>query len=231
MTASAMIRKHIRPLLADHPDLEIVGSLLMLKPIHHVLRGIFVSSCDHDRYFVSHWAMTHFCEPVGWFPADWGERILRPSPGLRLWSDPKESKLFVHQLERDVLTALRSVRTLDDLVEQIQTATPVPFRSTKIDELRGLSLHAARGDLVTARRNLDDLRSGRSWWCQSPWERHVASVVDVLGPLLDADDRPGIARQLTAWEEMRMAKLPKGMAKIWQRTPFPVENLAVPHSS
>jgi hypothetical protein len=54
-------------------------------------------------------------------------------------------------------------------------------------------------------------------------EKEVASVVDALGPLLDADDRAGMARQLAEWEAMRIAQLPKGMAKIWEPTPFPVE--------
>ncbi|WP_146203994.1 hypothetical protein [Aminobacter sp. AP02] len=87
-----------------------------------------------------------------------------------------------------------------------------------------MSLHAARGDLETARAKLDDLRHGRSLWCIPGFaEAEVASVVEPLGPLLDKGDRAGIARQLASWEAMRIAKLPKGFARIWEPTPFPVE--------
>lgn len=78
-----------------------------------------------------------------------------------------------------------------------------------------------RGDLETAREKLDDLRSGRSWWCLPGFaEAEVALVVDALGPALD---RVAIARQLAIWEAMRMAKLPKGFSRIWEPTSFPVE--------
>jgi hypothetical protein len=130
---------------------------------------------------------------------------------------------FVDKIECDILPLLRGIETLDDMVAYLRTK-PFRHRNFESDELRGLSLHTARGDLATAPRNLDDLRHGRSAWCMPGFaEKEVASVVDTLGPLLDADDRAGMARQLAEWEAMRIAQLPKGMVKIWEPTPFPVE--------
>lgn len=223
MTASQLINRHIRPLLVRHPDMEVIGRWIVMKPIRHVLRGIVMLSRDHDSYFVPQWAVTHFCEPVGNFPLNWGDRLFRDSPGLWLWDDPDMPEYFVSKLESVVLPVFRSIQTLDDLVAYVE-AKPIRYRHFEIDELRGACLHAARGDLKTAQAKLDDLRNGRSYWCMPGFaETEVASVVDGLGPALDRGDRAGIARQLAAWEAMRIAKLPKGFAKIWQPTPFPVE--------
>jgi hypothetical protein len=223
MSANALIKKHLMPLLSKQGDIEVVGRWIMMKPVRHVLRGILILSRDHDSYFAPQWAVTHFCEPIGIFPLNWGDRVFRGSPGLWEWNDPEMPVRFVHNVERDILPLLRSIETLDDMVAYLRTK-PIPHRDFEIDELRGVSLHAARGDLAAARQNLDDLRNGRSLWCMPGFaEKEVASVVDALGPLLDADDRAGMARQLAEWEAMRIAQLPKGMAKIWEPTPFPVE--------
>lgn len=223
MTASELIKRHLQPLLARHSDMEVIGRWLVMKPIRHVLRGIVILSRNHDTYFVPQWAVTHFCEPVGHFPLNWGDRIFSDSPGLWRWDDPAMPEYFIEQIERDILPLFRSIVTLDDMVAYLATK-PIPHRDFEIDELRGVSLHAARGDLETARAKLDDLRHGRSLWCIPGFaEAEVASVVEPLGPLLDRGDRAGIARQLAAWEAMRIAMLPKGFAKIWQPTPFPVE--------
>lgn len=222
MTASQLIKRHIKPLLTRHTDLEIIGRWLVMKPIRHVLRGVIILTRNHDEYFVPKWAVTHFCEPVGNFPLNWGDRIDRETPGLFTW-DPEGVLQLVTQLERDILPIFRSIETLDDLVAYVETK-PLPYRRFEIDELRGVCLHAARGDLETARARLDDLRNGRSLWCIPGFaEAEVASVVDGLGPALDKGDRLAIARQLAAWEAMRIAKLPKGFARIWEPTPFPVE--------
>lgn len=223
MTASQLIKRHLQPLLARHSDMEVIGRWLVMKPIRHVLRGIVILSRNHDTYFVPQWAVTHFCEPVGHFPLNWGDRIFRDSPGLWLWDDPAMPEYFMSKLEHEVLPLFRSIVTLDDMVAYLATK-PIGYRHFDIDELRGVSLHAARGDLDTARAKLDDLRNGRSLWCIPGFaEAEVASVVDALGPLLDKGDRAGIARQLAAWEAMRIARLPKGFARIWEPTPFPVE--------
>ncbi|WP_204319852.1 hypothetical protein, partial [Klebsiella pneumoniae] len=61
------------------------------------------------------------------------------------------------QIERDILPLFRSMETLDDMVAYLATK-PLKYRDFEIDELRGVSLHAARGDLEAARAKLDDLR-------------------------------------------------------------------------
>lgn len=222
MTGNAMIRKHLMPLLRRNDDVEVVGSLIMLKPIRHVLRGIVIMSRDHDRLFIPQWAVTHFCEPIGIFPQNWGDRIHRDTPGIFEWNDPEVPALFVSQLERDILPLMRSIETLDDMVAYLASA-PLPHRDFTVDELRGISLNVARGDLVAARENLDAMRGGRTRWTDPFFHEEYSAVVDKLGPLLDADDREGLARQLHEWEAMRIRKLGKGMEKIWEPTPFPLQ--------
>lgn len=144
MTASQLIKRHIAPLLRHHPDIEFVGRWLVMKPIKHVLRGVVMLSRDHDSYFVPQWAVAHFCEPVGNFPLNWGDRLYRDSPGLWLWDDPEMPEYFLSKLESEVLPVFRSIQSLDDLVAYVETK-PIRYRHFEIDELRGVCLHAARG--------------------------------------------------------------------------------------
>ncbi|PWK63560.1 hypothetical protein C8K44_12454 [Aminobacter sp. AP02] len=115
MTASQLIKRHIGPLLNRHSDIEVVGRWLVMKPIRHVLRGIVILSRDHDSYFVPQWAVTHFCEPVGNFPLNWGDRLYHDSPSLWLWDDPDMPEYFISRLESVVLPVFHSIQTLDDL--------------------------------------------------------------------------------------------------------------------
>lgn len=224
MSTASMVRKHLKPLLAHIPDVAAIGRRVMVTPIDHVWRGVVVYSHNHDSYFTAQWGMTHFCNPFGNFPSDWGEQVLRGSQGLRFWSEPLESEHFVQQLEADILPMLREIQTLDDLFDEITIGPAKPFRLRQIPEFLGVTLHSARGDLDAARHDLARLRNGTTLWSQYPYVNATRMVVDALGPLLDADDIPGIVRQLAEWEAIRIAKN-KGFEKIWKPTPFPLEAL------
>jgi hypothetical protein len=51
--------------------------------------------------------------------------------------------------------------------------------------------------------------------------RRFLRVTETLYPLLEADDRPAIARLLHEWEAFTIGKLK--LEDIWERTPFPLE--------
>ena len=56
MTTAAEVRRWLKPLLKQHPDLVLVGRNLIIPPVHHVLRGIF---------FDASWDK-HLCRPI-WY--------------------------------------------------------------------------------------------------------------------------------------------------------------------
>lgn len=41
MTTAPEVKKWLRPVLKQHPDLVLVGRNLIIPPVHHILRGIF----------------------------------------------------------------------------------------------------------------------------------------------------------------------------------------------
>lgn len=208
------------PALAHLAEIELVQRWIMLKPIHHILRGILIQSRDHDSYFIPRWAVTHFCEPVAVFPLDWGTQIYNPEPKLWTWDDPGMPARFAKLVETEVLPILRRVNTFDDLVEFVGR-TRLPGRHFEINHLRQMTLHAARGDLVSAGRALTDILEGRTVWSDPYYADEVMPFLMPMKRLLESNDRTGLVLQLREWEEMRIEKL--RMRKIWEPTPFPLE--------
>ena len=57
----------------------------------------------------------------------------------------------------------------------------------------------ARGDLGAAKEICAKLRAG-TMWSDPDFREELSRVLDGLCPLLSADDRVGLARQLREWE-------------------------------
>ncbi|MEZ5849035.1 MAG: hypothetical protein R3D68_00100 [Hyphomicrobiaceae bacterium] len=42
MTTAAQVKRMAKPLLARHPDLALVGRMIVIRPVRHVLRAIYI---------------------------------------------------------------------------------------------------------------------------------------------------------------------------------------------
>lgn len=78
----------------------------------------------------------------------------------------------------------------------------------------------ARGDLDGAKEICAKLRAG-TMWSDPDFREELSRVLDELCPLLAANDRVGLARQLREWEAYTARNLK--IESIWEPTPFPLE--------
>jgi hypothetical protein len=223
MSASRLAKKILMPSLNHHADLHLANRWIAIKPVHHVFRGILIESCDHDSYFVARWAVSHFCEPFGTIPLDWGDRIFDPASGLWLWDDPEMPARFARVLETQILPMLRTVDTLDDLADFLDR-THIPGRYFEINVVRQIPFLAARGNLDAARCALAEIVEGRTIWSDPYYVEEVMPYVEPMKKILADGDRGRLARQLYDWEVICIEKL--RMRKIWEPTPFPLELMA-----
>ena len=82
MTTTAQVKEALIPLLARHSDLVLIGRFLIVKPLHHILRGVFVDRSSDKRSFEPH-IVTYPLVPaqkdimLGWNPV----MALRPICG------------------------------------------------------------------------------------------------------------------------------------------------------
>ena len=52
MTTVAQVKQAVQPLLQRNPDLALVGRLLVIKPVHHVLRCVYIDRSLDPLSFV-----------------------------------------------------------------------------------------------------------------------------------------------------------------------------------
>jgi len=220
MTTARQIRKLVEPLVARHPDLAFVENRLMLKPVHHVLRGVLFEPSGEARRFYPTWFVMHSFQPLRSFADTWTERIQHHGHNTWAWDDPLMEADFYAAIEEQTLPFLRGIETLDDFVV---TTGPDRFLLNSLDgfPLRRIVVDVARGDLDAARSICATLLTGRTMWSAPDLREVFSMIVDVLCPMLAVDDRPELVRQLREWEAYTVRNL--RIESIWQPTPFPFE--------
>ncbi len=67
MTTVAQVKHAVQPLLQRNPDLVLAGRLIVVKPMHHILRGIHLGRSLDPLLFVPTWAVIFLFEPCDGF--------------------------------------------------------------------------------------------------------------------------------------------------------------------
>ncbi len=136
MTTISQVRKALQPVLAHNPDLVLMGRFLIIKPVHHMLKGIFLDRSSNKNQFVTSTSVRLF---VGPWTSMRGERF------ERFYIDPKDlAKLqiavpeVVDYNDDDNPRAVGKVRTTIDM-EKAAMLYNQDFRSTeKLDQRIGI---------------------------------------------------------------------------------------------
>ena len=222
MTTVAQVKQVVQPLLQRNSDLALVGRIVVIKPVHHILRGIYIDRSSDPLLFVPTWAVVFLFEPRQSLSYNWGRRIYRPPPGPAGWdvSDPKTPATMCEEIER-VLPLLKPIQTIDDFVT---FTSKDRFRDTYLDLYpdRRIFVDVARGDLEAARAICAYFATDRAKrWYLPQMQEEYDRITQRLCPLVAANDRPGLARLLHEFEA-GSAKDMK-LDKIWEPTPFPIE--------
>jgi hypothetical protein len=223
MTTAAQIKKMVRPLLARHSDLALVGHRIYVKPVHHFARAVLVCRTSSAHHFDPRWAVLHLFEPRHFFPLSWGGFISDPHQG-NWWSeknDPDVAAALVDSIEKQALPWLRTMSTFELYLAFVSQNL---FRHHLYDKsLSEIIVHVACGYLGAARKIWEKHRE--DWAIDKPHydedDRAQFRRLRELGACLDADDRPGLARLLHEWEALTVKNFK--IEHIWEPTPFPLE--------
>ena len=68
MTTASEVKKWVGPLLERRPDLVLVGRNLIIKPVRHVVRGIFFDASWDKNYCRPKWYVNKICNHYGESP-------------------------------------------------------------------------------------------------------------------------------------------------------------------
>jgi hypothetical protein len=219
MTTIADVKKAVAPLLAAHDDLALVGRMLVIKPIHHILRGVHLDRTSSKDDFIVQWAAVFLFDLRNGLTFNWGHEIYCPSSGRWTVETPDLPHLLKTSVEHDALPTLWSIQTIADFVEFASVTRNGP--PLQYDRLNKLLVDAAVGNFESCDALLAGLRGPRKGLMAPAAELDRARILRDLAPRIDARDRAGIAALLHEWEAWSVKAIK--LEKYWERTPFPVE--------
>jgi hypothetical protein len=220
MTTASQVKRAVQPLLQRNTDLALVGRLVVIKPVHHILRAISISRSLDANLFVPTWFVMLMFRPSDSVTFNWGDRIYRPTPGRWDVTDPEASPLMCDEIERVALPILRKVQSIDDLVK---FASRKRFKNYCLDlnEQKKIYVDVARGNLESA-IHLCALLAKLAKTASFDWEREESDkIAKTFEPLLATSDRTGLAQVLRDCEAYSAKKLK--LEKLWEPAPFPLE--------
>jgi len=219
MVTAAQVKKAIQPLLQRNPDLALINRFAIIKPVHHIQRGIFFESGDADDFRPVWTVNVLFAPQVLGFDRIWAHGVsASPLRSGFYRYHPDVSELLCGQIERVTLPLLRQVQTLDDFVA-FNTAERFPGQHLNAFEYIKVYIDIARGDFDAALKFCEfvKVKGGYADWM--PWAYEV--FAETLYPMLRANDRAGLAQYLRDFELTEVKQ--RGLEKFWEPTPFPLE--------
>jgi hypothetical protein len=222
MTTVAQVKQAVHPLIRRNPDLALVGRMVVIRPIHHILRGIVFSRGIYADQFDPNWAVIFLFEPSDSLSMNWGERVYDYSGTWKIADHDDLPSEMCKAIEEQALPLLRSIKTIDDFVG---FSTKERFRHTHLNlyEHRKILVDVARGDLNSARSICEYMATdhAKRRYLPMKMDEEYDRITKELCPLIAANDRPALARLLHKYEEdsVRTMKL----EKFWEPTPFPIE--------
>lgn len=221
MITVSQVREVVQPLLQRNPDLELVGRLVVIKPVQHILRGIYIDRSLDRQLFVPTWAVMFLFEPSESFSYNWGGRLYDRAHGAWDVTNSATSAVMCEEIEKEALPLLRPIQTIHDF---IGFTSKERFKETYLDlyEERKIFVDVARGDLNAARTICTYFATDRAKKrYMGGMEEEYDRITKTLCPLIAAGDRLGLARLLRDWEASSAEHLK--LQKLWEPTPFPIE--------
>ena len=219
MTTVTQVRQAVQPLLQRNTDLALVGRLIVIKPVHHILLGVYIDRSLDPRSFVPTWSVIFLSEPLKDFGYRWGGRVYGAA-GFWDVTHPDLPVSMCDAIEIEALRPMRSIKTIDDFV-RFTSKERFPHTNLDLYEMTKFFVEVARGDLEAARSICEYMKTDRARRYYSDMQEAYDRVTQELCPLVAANDRPGLARLLHSYEALLVKNLK--VEKFWERTPFPIE--------
>lgn len=222
MTTEAEVRQFVQPFLARNPDFVLSKRLLVLKPVEHIVRGIYVDRTGASQYFRPVWAINCLFYPQHLFTFTYGAEIYPRLPGLWELGELNLAENFADIAGELAAPRLRSFHTIEDLYGFAMSGNE-HFGSLKNMNLKRLFFELARGDLDACEEicRMELAKPDGTYW--HTYQEDVDRIKHVIAPLVLARDRAALAALLHGWEAIAVKKLK--LEKFWQPTPFPLESV------
>ena len=218
MTTMTQIKKVIKPILEKHNDLAFQGGIVVLKPVHHLVRGIILDRTSDATRFSLRWGVIHSFRSSPVFSTGFGAELF---PRMRWsWNNPNLSNDLIRALETEALPRLRNIQSLNDYVE---LARQNILHGWDQQYLRKMPVDIAMGDFDAARTICRDVISRytpETFPGDAEDKAHFADLKKLCA-MLASDDRKGMAAMLHAFEAETVKNLK--LEQLWQPTPFPFE--------
>jgi hypothetical protein len=220
MTTVAQVKQVVQPLLQRNPDLALVGRMIVVMPVHHLLRGIYVDRSSDPDDFVPTRTLSTMFQPEKTIGFSWGGRVYAPDGKWDI-NDASLMAMMCEAIEKEALPLLRPIKTIDDFVE-FTSRERFPHEYLDLYDLTKIFVDVARGDLAAAESICNYLATdgAKKRYLTPRPERYVRATTE-LCPLVAAKDRVGLARLLHSYEAESAKNLK--LDKLWEPTPFPIE--------
>lgn len=207
-TRPADIKRYLKPLLALRPDLVLIDRRLIIRPVRHLLRGVFFDRTS-DKYTFQIWPYLR--------PLYGGPRGVGDGTGIHGWFwsvwQPFFRPLLLDCLAEDVFASAGKILTLEDFANEMELVGREARSSPHFCEARVRALVLA-GEGDRAREYVDQME--RSDPDSSFWPVWAKEQREFLGR-----DIEGICNEFHA-REAKVAEVFK-LVDVWEPTPFPVE--------
>lgn len=203
-TRPADIKHYLKPLLKLRSDLVVIGRYLLIRPVRHVLRGVYLSRTNDKCKFQIVPLLKPLCA------SNAGGLGYRDSIHDRIWRvwKPHFEPMLMDSLAHDVFESLGKITTLDDLgTELVSDASHVHSMGVTALVLAGERERAAAYVRENEERDASSSDRARSW--AEAQKRFLARDINDICAEAHAT-------------EAKTAKALK-LQGIWEPSPFPVE--------
>jgi hypothetical protein len=221
MTTAAQIKKLVQPFLKRNPDMVIIGRFVFFKRVDHLLRGIYIDRYSYKEGFRPTWAVDYLFRPIKDYSLGLGEEIY-PAPEDQWYIDiPNIDKKFADRMEEMVLPRLHAHKTIEEFSSIKYNLCGQVMMLNRTTSYK-LYVDLALGKFDFADKALEIFSKQpeyRSKYFHSP--EHYDEMMNVVRPMIQANDKAGIAAKLHEWEAYSVKQLK--LEKYWQPSPFPIE--------
>lgn len=199
-TRPADIRRYLKSLLKQRSDLVLIGRLLIIRPVRHVLRGVFLDRRGKDS-ILTFTCMNLLCQPfgiTGYGPDAWAST-------LDVWQ-PHFEPLLLDTLAEEIFEQVGKITSLDDYAAQLPDRDWFPKPRATAFLLSGPRERAAAYVQYIESRSPDDLQ-----W--QPWYEAQRNLLN--------EDIGDVCARYHAREAQTVRELK--LESIWEPSPFPIE--------
>jgi hypothetical protein len=205
-TRPADLKRYLKPLLKQRSDLVLIGRMLIIRPVRHLLRGVFFDRTS-DKY---QFRVSRYITPL--FPVENGASFnedIHPV-SWKVWQ-PHFNDFLFDSLAEDIFDHVGQILTFGDFARDLDTTYVVAqaaFQHTRVVALALAGLREEAAQLV------DELE--RSNPDNSYWQYFAKTKRAFLKRTTDDLCAEFRGKEAEAAKQLKLGG-------VWEPTPFPAE--------